>query len=260
MSVYQSPAAIIAEFQITQPSEIDIEAIAQSRGATIVYEPLRGCAARILGNGDQGIITVDEGLNIGRRRFSAAHEFGHWMRDRQKIRFSCTEHAMQVGWGTINAEQGANQYAADLLMPVALFGPAAKNRPLTFDSVSDLSTLFRTSLTATAIQLLRHGSFPGMLIYIVDGKRKWFIRGEDVPDSLWPHEIPRPATSAADLIRGISNTVGAGPVQADGWIDHPRSRWYEVIEHSIRTSKSSILTMLWWKNERQLLDLSEEDG
>lgn len=43
MSVYQSPAAIIAEFQITQPSEIDIEAIAQSRGATIVYPDFEDC-------------------------------------------------------------------------------------------------------------------------------------------------------------------------------------------------------------------------
>src|ERR1700733_14857122 len=117
MNAYESPAAIISDFQITEPSEIDIEAIAQSRGATIIYESLSGCAARILGNGDQAIITVDDSLNIGRRRFSAAHEFGHWMRDRARIRFSCTEQAMQNGWVNIDTERGANEYAADLLMP-----------------------------------------------------------------------------------------------------------------------------------------------
>src|SRR5579863_7488898 len=111
MSTYESPSAIIEDFRISEPSDIDIEAIAQSRGATIIYEPLAGCAARILGNGDQAIITVDDGPNVGRRRFSAAHEFGHWMRDRAKIRFSCTEQAMLNSWAVIDAERCANEYA-----------------------------------------------------------------------------------------------------------------------------------------------------
>jgi hypothetical protein len=51
----------------------------------------------------------------------------------------------------------------------------------------------------------------------------------------------------------------AGAVQADGWIDHPQSRWYEVHEHSCRISKNGILTLLWWKNEKQLLDLTREE-
>lgn len=106
MNVYRSPDAIIDEFRITEPSEIDIEAIAYNYGATIVYEPLKGCAARILGNGDQAIITVNDDLHAGRKRFSAAHELGHWMRDRNKIRFACTNAAMQTSWGTVSASKG----------------------------------------------------------------------------------------------------------------------------------------------------------
>jgi len=85
MSIYKSPAAILEELGITEPEDLDIEAIAQSRGATIVYERLDGCAARILGDGDQAIITVDDRPHVGRQRFSAAHELGHWMRDRHKL-------------------------------------------------------------------------------------------------------------------------------------------------------------------------------
>jgi len=51
----------------------------------------------------------------------------------------------------------------------------------------------------------------------------------------------------------------AGAVQADGWIDHPESRWYEVYEHSRRISSSGILTLLWWKDEKQLLDLTRDE-
>jgi Zn-dependent peptidase ImmA (M78 family) len=259
MSPYESPLAIIEDFRISDPSEIDIEAIAQSRGATIVYEPMEGCAARILGNGEQAIITVDDGPNLGRRRFSAAHEFGHWMRDRAKIRFSCTDQAMLTSWVNIDTERGANEYAADLLMPKTLFVPAARNKPLTFDSAQELGGLFRTSLTATAIRLLRYGSFPGMLLFIENGVRKWFIRGGDVPDTLWPLEFPTKATYAADLVCDFASDGASGPVQADGWIDHPQSRWYEVHEHSCRISRSGILTLLWWRDEKQLLDLTRDE-
>jgi hypothetical protein len=125
-----------------------------------------------------------------------------------------------------------------------MFIPAARNKPLTLDSAAELGALFRTSLTATAIHLLRHGSFPGMLIYTENGKRRWFIRGEDVPDCLWPHDIPMAATYAADLIKGERQRSSPAAIQADGWINHSRSQWYEVVEHSVRISRTGILTML----------------
>jgi Zn-dependent peptidase ImmA (M78 family) len=256
--IYKSPSRLLKELGITEPREIDIEAIAQYCGATIVYEQLEGCEARILGNNDRAIITVNSGSPRGRKRFSAAHELGHWMRDRGKVGFSCTEQVMIGEWGSINTERGANEYAADLLLPAEIFGKESRNKPITFDTVRELSDAFLTSLTATAIRLVRHGSFPAMLVYLENGKRKWFIRGNDVPDSLWPLEAPKPATTAVDLLRGKSEEH-AIPIQADGWIDHPRSRWYEVVEHSIRISSIGILSLLWWKDERQLLDLGDEE-
>ena len=259
MNVYKSPSKLLDELGVAEPEDIHIEAIAQYCGATILYERLDGCAARILGNGNEAIITIDDRSTPEHKRFSAGHELGHWMRDREKIRFSCTDQMMQAEWGNLNPEQGANQYAADLLLPKSMFVPAAKNKPLTLDSASELAAIFKTSLTATAIHLLRYGSFPGMLIYTQDGKRKWFMRGDDVHECLWPHEIPLAVTFAADLIKKNLDASQPSSIQADGWINHPRSRWYEVVEHSVRVSKTGVLTMLWWKNERQLLDLNEDE-
>jgi hypothetical protein len=84
--------------------------------------------------------------------------------------------------------------------------------------------VFRTSITATAIRLLRYGSFPGMLIYMHEGNRKWFMRGDGVHDCLWPCKSPKPATVAADLMKGVVHEAPATTIQADGWIDHARSR------------------------------------
>jgi hypothetical protein len=161
-------------------------------------------------------------------------------------------------WGTINTERGANDYAADLLMPAEMFTRKCRNEPITFAVVRKLSDMFVTSLTATAIRLVRYGSFPAMLVYLENGKRKWFIRGDDVPEALWPLETPRLATTAADLLYGKAED-NPTPIQADGWIDHSRSKWFEVVEHSIRISSAGILSLLWWKDEKQLLDLGSDD-
>jgi Zn-dependent peptidase ImmA (M78 family) len=257
-AAYRSPAHLLKDLGIAEPHEIDIEAIAQYCGATIVYEPLRGCEARILGNEDRAIITVNALSPLGRRRFSAGHELGHWMRDRGKVGFSCTEQVMIAEWGSVNTERAANEYAADLLMPAEMFARESLNKPITFDVVRELSDRFLTSLTATAIRLVRHGSFPAMLVYLENGRRKWFIRGDDVPETLWPLETPGLATTAADLLRGKGEDRPI-PIQADGWMDHPRSKWYEVVEHSVRISSTANLSLLWWKDERQLLDLGDDE-
>jgi len=81
----------------------------------------RAAEARILGNEDRAIITVNSESPTGRKRFSAGHELGHWMRDRGKVGFSCTEQVMVGEWGLVTTERAANEYAADLLLPAEMF-------------------------------------------------------------------------------------------------------------------------------------------
>lgn len=144
---YKSPVKLLKELGISEPDKIDIEAIAQYCGATIVYEPLEGCEARILGNNARAIITVNVASNLRRRRFSAGHELGHWMRDRGRIGFACTDRVITTSWGSKDAVQGANEYAADLLLPIEMFKRESRNEPITFDNAGRLSDRFETSLT-----------------------------------------------------------------------------------------------------------------
>lgn len=46
---YRSPFEILNDLGIIEPDDIDIEAIAEDCGATIRYQQLSGCAARIMG-------------------------------------------------------------------------------------------------------------------------------------------------------------------------------------------------------------------
>ncbi len=250
---------LIKGLGISEPADIDIEAIAQYCSATIVYEKLTGCEARIVGNADRAIITVNSDSRRGRQRFSAAHELGHWMRDRNHVGFSCTNALFRSQWGSVNPERGANEFAADLLLPQTIFGRYAYATPVTLEAVRELAMKFDTSLAATAIRLVQHGSFPAMVIYLTQGVRKWFVAGPDVPSVLSPREAPTRNTVAGELSRGGNTSLGPHTVQADGWLTHPRSEWYELIEDSVKFRDGSVLWPLWWKNEKQIVDLMDDD-
>lgn len=48
-------------------------------------------------------------------------------------------------------------------------------------------------------------------------------------------------------------------LDASHWINHPKARHYVVTEDSIRVNSGLVLTLLWWEDEQQLLDLADED-
>ena len=255
---FRSPAQFLDELGITRPDEIDIEAIAFHCGATIRYRPLTGCAARIVGNGNNAIITVNSGSPRARQRFSAAHELGHWTYDRGKASFSCQETQFVREWSRHNPESRANSYACDLLLPASLFTPKASTfKTMDFDVVKSLAETFSTSLTATAIRLVEYGPLPAMLVCYSDAGREWFVRGSSVPEQLWPSKRPESSTYAFDLLKSGMERELRGEVPAEAWFEHRSAERHYIQEHSFRTSYGDVLALLWWKNEQMLIDIEE---
>ena len=177
MTPYVAPADLLRALGVSAPQDIDIEAIALECGATVAYEPLRGCEARILGHGDRAFITVRGDVSRGRQRFSAAHELGHWMRDRGKgLASLCGMKEMSVwGHGGKERERLANRYAAELLLPRYLFQLDAKEQEMTLAVAYLLADRYQVSRTAAAIRLVELGSFPAMIVCCDrrSGRRLW---------------------------------------------------------------------------------------
>lgn len=256
-NLLQSPFEILADLGIREPADIDIEAIAQHCGATILYKPLSGCEARIMGLDDRAIITVNARSTLERRRFSAGHELGHWMRDRGTAAFRCNEQMFVREWSADNPEKRANRFASDLLLPPKLFRPLAKDRPITFATVQDLAQTFTTSLSATAIRLVEYGSCPAMLICNGADGRLWFVASSTVQGRLWPLDRPGQWAHAAALLSGNARPQGPLDVRADQWIKNFRADQYWIKEDSILWSGHTVLSLIWWENERQLIDLDD---
>ena len=256
---FRTASALLAELGISSPADIDIEAIAFHCGAVVRYRPLTGCAARIVGTDDTALITVDSNSNRHRQRFSAAHELGHWMHDRGNASFSCQEAQFAKEWSRNNPETRANRYASDLLLPEALFTPAAAAfTSIDFDTVRELTTTFDTSLTATAIRLAEHGPFPTMLVCYGAAGREWFVRCS-VSEALWPPDTAQANTYAFDLLKADGTGEARGSVDASAWFDHPVAAGFSVEEHSIRTPYGDVLSLLWWKDEHMLVKIEESE-
>ena len=150
---------------IDSAKEIDVEAIAWDAGAEVRFAELDSCEARIIGYGNRAIITVEERSILPRKRFSVAHELGHW-KDHRGRSFVC--HNDDIGnqvKGPTDPERVADNYAADLLLPSFLFVPvAAKIRQASFEAVDEIRAEFGTSRTATALRMVDLGPEPAMLV------------------------------------------------------------------------------------------------
>jgi hypothetical protein len=82
----------------------------------------------------------------------------------------------------------------------------------------------------------------------------WFVRGEDT-QRLWPRP-PSRDTYAYDILHNGAEE-NSGEVQANAWFDHPIADRYYLHEHSLRGYADHVLTLLWWKREKMLIDVDE---
>ncbi len=248
---------LLIELGVTEPQDIDVEAIAAFCGAFVVFENLTGADARIVGNNNKAFITVSATATIPRQRFSIGHELGHWMWDRGKMALSCTSEIQDRRWNGTDKESIANRFSAELLMPSFMFRPRVERSEPTVATVKSLAGQFQASITATAIRLVESEAYPCMVVAHSSDGREWFRASKDLDGRFWPVKVLDEHSFAHDLIKGGKSASASGLVEADTWIDHPRASWYEIFESSILVSSHLVLSLLWWKDEKMIEDLLE---
>ena len=264
LSRYWSPEALLYELAIEEPSEIDLDYIASECGVQIRYKELSGCEAKIIGLGERALVTVDPRIRLERQRFSIGHELGHWMHERGELAHIYIEKSLFAKWlaDGEDDERRADRFSPDLLLPKSMFVPRVKNKSVTFETAKKLAAEFRTSLTATSIRLVETTPEPA-IIYFTNansGRRLWFNRSEELPDRPWVIDFPGTESVAKRLIEG-ERLEGPAEVPASAWFEDENISRCTVMEDSIWVSKNTILSIVWWNDYDQLLELvdGEED-
>jgi len=251
---------LLQSLGITEPSEIDLEAVAWSQGAEIKYRNLDGCEARILGVGDKAVISIDNRVIDRRKRFSIGHELGHWHHHRGKS-FACRTEDIgnYAGINAVSeAEKVADKYSANLLLPVYIFtGIAREYTQPTFDTIFSIADVFDVSKTCTAIRYVEHGHFPCMLVCYTQAGRKWFRRNKDVPRKLFPHDQLDHESEAFEVLYGAKGKTKRVMSPGDAWFNWRMADRFEVWEETVQLIEGETLTLLTWKNEKMLDEAQE---
>ncbi|WP_443971306.1 ImmA/IrrE family metallo-endopeptidase [Sphingobium sp. CR28] len=244
--------SLLRSLGIAKPAEIDVEAIAWSVGAKVREGKLESCEARIIGYKDRAIITVRQGGDPRRKRFSIAHELGHWTHHRGH---SSICRASEIGNpGVANqVERQADRFAADLLMPRYLFEPSvAGHRRPSFEALDALASEYSTSRIATAMRCVDIAAWPIMLVCHNAAGRRWFKRSELVPERWFPRADLDPSSPSMAVLFGDLDRSRPQIIAADAWFDRRDASGYRVTEQSVKALGGEMLTLLAFNDPKML--------
>ena len=113
----------------------------------------------------------------GRKRFTVAHEFGHYLLHRhQQEEFACGTGDIETsgeGQGGRDIEKEADEFATTLLMPLDDFRRQVDGEELGFDLLGHCADRYGVSLTAAAIRWLEIAPQRAVLVASRDDHMLW---------------------------------------------------------------------------------------
>lgn len=236
---------LLFELGVTDPKDIDVDAIADCVGAEIDYRDLAGCEAQIVGYRDRAVIYVRKDVRRERRRFSAGHELGHWHHHRGQS-FVCRSEDIgrPIDEASKNAERIADAYAADLLLPPFLFGPRLDaQQKVSLEGLVSLAGEFSASVTATAIRAMRMTREPVLVVaHSLLGKRwQWpsvAMQGLTIRDDIDPR-----SSAFLGLLGGV-RLAPAKKEPASYWFDRRHIERFDLNVQTLKTVEGEVLSLV----------------
>jgi Zn-dependent peptidase ImmA (M78 family) len=245
-SIFSPPERLLWSQGVRSPEHIDLEAIAASRGARVIYRQLDGCAARLVASGSKAVISIASDDNLGRRRFSLGHELAHWVCDAKNASFKCA--TADIGPQNAEAksvEANANSYASQLLLPDYLVVPWLGTRHVNLDLAQALANDFRASLTASAIKLARRTKAPTVVACHDQTRVRWFLRNLSFPNDFFLRGQLHQETAAFDMVFGGASKMSRPKREsADRWFNGPGAYRQEVSSQSVKLGNGTVLSLV----------------
>ncbi len=147
---------LVARFCVRSPP-VPVEKIAKLLGAQVRFSPLdEELSGMIYISENTPIIGVNSLQHPNRQRFTIAHEIAHFQLHRHRlsgkvhvdkqfrVQFAKLNRDTNSSTGTETIEIQANQFAAALLMPRAIFLPALRSKRFDIDDEGPLNELAKS--------------------------------------------------------------------------------------------------------------------
>ena len=170
----QAARRLYEEFGLERTSDFELEDLVHARGIIFEEKPLAHCDGRIVFGNTKAMITINSDLQYsGRRRFTIAHELGHYemhrgitLQEDTPLTLDYFQHG--------NQEYEANVFATELLMPEHEFQNVVKGKRFSPDLLREVAAHFNTSITSSAFRYLEIGPHPIFLFHSSNGKLNYW--------------------------------------------------------------------------------------
>lgn len=245
----------------------DLYQIASTLRLKVKEEDLEGCEGVLIrARGvPRGIIAVKRNIRSeGRKRFTVAHEIGHYVLPGHDDGGSICGPADIEGWKdrSNSKEREADDFAAELLIPTVVVKVHLATRAPSLSAIEAVASECATSLSASAWKYCDLTSEQCAIVWSEHGKVSWSRRSPEFPFFIGKGQSIEQASYASNCFNGEKVPAAPEPVSADAWIDSFNLKDGSVIyeESRLLPSYDSVLTLLWIKDDIQKKsDYQEEE-
>lgn len=169
----------------------------------------------------RGIIAVRSDIKeLGRKRFTIAHEIGHYiLPGHGEVMPVCTSGDVEWHQNLWSQESAANRFAAELLMPTTGIEYAIERYKISLETAQIISGAYKTSLTAAVMKLVDVASEPCAFVVTAGGVVLQFR-----PNSNFKYQVTIGRTVGSDtkafhLSEEGDNSTDNGLVAAVAWLN-----------------------------------------
>ena len=211
--------SFLAEFGVDAGTRL--HEIAPQLGLRVVEvdsESFDGALLRVVGE-PRGTVALRRTIaEAGRKRFTLAHEMGHYLLPNQQDALRPCVPTEIESWSSENAgyEIDANTFAAEVLMPRERLAGALKAAP-SFASAQKIAAELGASLTAVSVRLVELSSFRVALVVSRNGRSEWYRTSSEFGRAVRLGALDE-RTGPAAYFRDGTLPLGVQATRADAWL------------------------------------------
>ncbi len=250
----ESRMALALREALNLPPQLDLETLARDLRLSILEvnsESFDGALLRSR-TGPSGRILVRQDMReTGRKRFTIAHEIGHFVLHRQQ-RVSCSS-AEIANWkdDQTDPERQADGFASELLLPSAEVKKQIGGQWPGFQVVQQIAAYFDVSLTAAARRYCDVAPQSCAVVWTVESKIRWMHRS---PSFVHWVKVGQEAGEGSFAARALAGQpvpddmqeVAAGEWVSSYWLRDDAVIWEQAVA---MPNYKGCLSLLWVRRE-----------